>query len=410
MIEFADKSPAVDVEPAEYQRLLGYPRDFVMSGRSGELADAAREWFAQNGRPWIYARQAESVEAADGAVWIDGVLFRSNRLEKALQEAAAESAFLVAVSAGPEAEEHAQFLWREGKPDEYFFLEIFASAVVEHLITIAGARLCAWADENAMAVLPHYSPGYSEWDIGEQGWLLQLLARRSDTLPGRLEVLDSGAPRPKKSLLGVFGITRHVEKVARLADLVPCEQCSMAGCSYRRTPYLRARRRPETVAVAAVEKGAVYSVNLKALERWSVERVAIERLSDGAVHARFRYDGTTCTNMYRPLKFYYNVTLGPRQQGYPIREQTCTPAEDDSGHEAMCAYLADPVAVMSAIQRERPLLGKPLGEVLEWHRSTVAAGCYCEASSREHKWGLVLETIHFALERQESEVGSQESE
>ena len=35
---------------------------------------------------------------------------------------------------------------QEEKPDEYFFLETFGSAVVEHLITVAGARLCAWAD------------------------------------------------------------------------------------------------------------------------------------------------------------------------------------------------------------------------------------------------------------------------
>jgi hypothetical protein len=25
------------------------------------------------------------------------------------------------------------------------------------------------------------------------------------------------------------------------------------------------------------------------------------------------------------------------------------------------------------------------------------AGCYCDAASRQHKWGLVLETIHYAL-------------
>jgi hypothetical protein len=409
VIEFADSAPAVAVEPEEYQRLLGYPRDFVMSGRSRELAEESREWFARHGRPWIYARGAESVEVADGAVWIDGVLFRSGRLQKALEEADAESAFLVAVSAGPEAEEQAHRLWSEGKPDEYFFLEIYASAAVEQLITVAGARLCAWADGQSMAVLPHYSPGYSEWDIGEQGWLLRLIARRSHDLPGRLEVLDSGALRPKKSLLGVFGVTRHVEKVTRLADLVPCEQCSMGGCAYRRTPYLRARRRPETVAIAAPE-AVEYSVNAKALERWARERLTLQRLADGGLHARFRYDGTTCTNMGRPLIFHYDVTLGPEQHGYRIAEQTCTPAADDSGYTAMCSYLADPDAVMSAISREKPLLGKPLNEVLAWHRSTVAAGCYCEAASREHKWGLVLETIHYALRTRKTEVRSQESE
>ena len=35
-------------------------------------------------------------------------------------------------------------------------------------MTMTGARLCAWADGQRLAVLPHYSPGYPEWDIAEQ--------------------------------------------------------------------------------------------------------------------------------------------------------------------------------------------------------------------------------------------------
>ncbi len=31
----------------------------------------------------------------------------------------------------------------------------------------------------------------------------------------------------------------------------------------------------------------------------------------------------------------------------------------------------------------------------------MGPSCYCEAESRAHKWGLVLETIHFALARLE---------
>jgi hypothetical protein len=33
-----------------------------------------------------------------------------------------------------------------------------------------------------------------------------------------------------------------------------------------------------------------------------------------------------------------------------------------------------------------------------------AAGCYCESTSRDHKWGLVFETIHYALVQKESEL------
>ena len=85
-----------------------------------------------------------------------------------MQRAEADSAIMVAAGAGPELECEAQRLWQDEKPDEYFFLEMYGSAVVERLVTMAGARLCSWAEQQQMAVLPHYSPGYPEWDIAEQ--------------------------------------------------------------------------------------------------------------------------------------------------------------------------------------------------------------------------------------------------
>ena len=242
MMEFADASPAVQVDPAEYHRLLGYPRGHVVIGRALELAEASRDWYSRHGRPWIYARQTESLRAANGSVLLDGVPFAARRLHTALQQAEAHSAFLVAAAAGPEAEDHAHLLWEEGKPDEYFFLEIFASAVVEHLFTSAGARLCAWAEGQGMAVLPHASPGYSQWDIAEQPALLRLIQSGPSALPGKLESLTSGALLPKKSQLGVFGITHHA--VPPLANLVPCHNCSFAPCQFRRAPNRRAGCQP----------------------------------------------------------------------------------------------------------------------------------------------------------------------
>jgi hypothetical protein len=56
---------------------------------------------------------------------------------------------------------------------------------------------------------------------------------------------------------------------------------------------------------------------------------------------------------------------------------------------------------MGAIEREKPLNGARLDAVLEWEREPSGAGCYCEAQSRDHKWGMVLETIHYALVQRE---------
>ncbi len=419
MIELVDTLPDLNVQPAEYKRLLGYPRDRVLSGRARELAEQARVWYAQHGRPWVYARQAERVTFDNGSVDIDGASFISKRLQTTLQQAEADSVVLVAVSAGPEVEAEAQQLWKQEKPDEYFFVEIFGSAVVEHLIATIGARLCAWSDARGMAVLPHYSPGYPEWDIAEQPRLLDLIRRtRNQQLPAQLDVLDSGMLRPKKSLLAVFGLTRHVERVRKLTDLIPCQNCSLSNCQYRRAPYDRTAAYSQTEGVARVDdemtvgeiienlveplqSAAKYSINVKALRRWVDERLTLDVREDGSIDALFQYEGTTCSNMGRAIRFDYKVKLGPRREGYPIREQRCDPTPGDDGYTYMCRYMNNAEHLMVAIEREKPLLGQKLNDVITWQRPLNGAGCYCEPNSRKHKWGLVLETLHYALVQRE---------
>ena len=61
----------------------------------------------------------------------------------------------------------------------------------------------------------------------------------------------------------------------------------------------------------------------------------------------------------------------------------------------MCKFAGG--ELLRVIEDEKPLAGRPLDEVIAWRRPTSPAGCYCEPTSREHKWGLVLETIHYAL-------------
>lgn len=404
-IEMAGVLPGVNVLPEEYARLLGYPRGWMFEGRPKELADWAQEWYAANGRPWFYARQAEQFEITSDGIRIEGVPFSCARLKHTLELAEAHSVILVGVGAGAELEEEAQRRWSDEKPDEYFFLEVFGSTVVEQLTAETGARLCDWAEQRGMAVLPHYSPGYPEWDVSEQSRLLRVIQKtQRETFPSKVEVFETGMLRPKKTLLAVFGLTQHTEHLRSLAGLIPCENCSWGPCQYRRTPYrcaARAAGEPLPVSAAALDRDAEYSVNQRALERWATERLSLSERPDGSLDAVFRYDGTTCTNMGRPLVFDYHVLLGPRTQGYPIREQRCTPAANDTGHTAMCEYQRQPEILMASIESEKPLQGECLDAILSWQRAPNGAGCFCEAPSRMHKWGLVLETIHYALAQRE---------
>ncbi len=118
--------------------------------------------------------------------------------------------------------------------------------------------------------------------------------------------------------------------------------------------------------------------------------------------------------MGRPLEFEYRVVLGAAAEGYPILKAHCAPTAEDTGHQAMCEYLNEGVKFLEEIAEPPPVLGRPLNEVLLWKRAFDPSGCYCAAESRAHKWGLVLEVIHYALSRNasrspEAEPGSQMS-
>lgn len=424
MLELIDQHPALSIDESEYQRLLGYPRRHVLEGRSRELADWAGRWYAEHGRPWIYARQVDGLEldAEHNALRIQRTGFASKPLHDQLAAARAHGAMLVAVSAGSECETKARELWQEGKPDEYFFLEIYGSAVVEHLIAAASGRICAWADQNGLAILPHYSPGYSGWDIADQSRLWELIRQnRSRHFPGELQVLETGMLRPKKSLLAIFGVSRHLDQVRRLARMVPCESCLLTGCQYRRAAYKHALpqfedvRRLQTSAAEpyrdgngrgpALDPQARYSTNIRALQKWSQERLKLKFLANHSIEAQFRYEGTTCTNLGRPLEFVYQVTLGSAADDYRIMEANCAPAPGDTGHASQCEYLNNAEALMRSIASEKPLLGKPLNDVLTWQRPRDPSGCFCDADRRAHKWGLVLEVIHHALVQHEKKNG-----
>jgi len=241
MFEWIETSPLLDVPEAEYSRLLGYPRKHTLDGRARELADAARAWYSANGRPWIYAREISAVELRNGTLSLGRQQFASRRLHDFFASASVQAAVVVAVSAGKECEESAGQLWRESKPDEYFFLEMFGSAVVEQLIALASGRICAWGDQRQMAVLPPFSPGHSGWDVADQTKLWSVIREGcADGIPGELTVLDTGMLRPKKSQLALFGVTREVEKARRFARLIPCENCSLPACQYRRAAFRRA--------------------------------------------------------------------------------------------------------------------------------------------------------------------------
>ena len=402
MIEKLDLNPIVSVPELEFRRLLGYPAGEEPGDRAKVLARATRDWYAPRGDPWLYLREG-SLEISQERLRIDGIEFVSPKLLDYLHTAGVRTVILAAVSAGTAIVDHASKLWREAKPDEYFFAEVYGAAVVEYLVASLNGIICDLAADRNLMAIPHYSPGYSGWEITEQERLFTLVSTGARVdFPRSLEVLPSGMLRPKKALLGVFGLIERTPDALAAPALVPCERCAFEPCQYRRGPYVHS-------AVAIEESPPVnaavgYTVSRKALAKWAEQRVRFSGLPGGRIMATFRFDGSTCSNMGQPLAFDYSVVLASAREEHRILDATCRPASDDNGHAHQCGYLRNPAQFTASIAEPPEILGRPLDGVMAWKRETRQSGCYCDQASRTHKWGLALETIHYALRHTQARI------
>lgn len=221
------------VDEAEFKRQLRLPEDYVMSGKVAANAAWARHWFAAHAQPWLCAHLLPSCEVGESTVTMSGQILTSWELVKRFRQA--ESAVIVGVSAGGEAEAESTTRWEADEPDRYFFMEAYASAVVEALISEARRRLCQWAGEQSRVLLPHYSPGYHEWSVADQVKVHALLSQ-GGKIPGQLEVMTSGMLCPKNSQLVVFGVVSEANAPREDMDMIPCSYCAQTPCELRRQP------------------------------------------------------------------------------------------------------------------------------------------------------------------------------
>ena len=94
------------------------------------------------------------------------------------------------------------------------------------------------------------------------------------------------------------------------------------------------------VRAAVLDQDAAYSVNRKALKRWAEERLSLHVNQDGSLDALFRYDGTTCTNMGRPLTFRLQREAGPARRRLSDPGAALRAGAGDDGPHRTCASIS----------------------------------------------------------------------
>jgi hypothetical protein len=225
---------AAAVEAAEYQRLLGLPRGRTLDGELAERAGAARRFYAERGDPFVAARRIELIDAGSEHVTTgEGLRFEGRALAERVRNGGVHALVALAVSAGAAAEAEARRLWAEEKPDESFFVDRFATAIVEQLVRWASVWACREAERRGETALFHLSPGCGGWDFGDQPRLFGLLAGDARRL-GPLTLLESGMLTPTNSMLAVLALTR---RAVAPSPKDACRSCDLAPCAFRRAPF-----------------------------------------------------------------------------------------------------------------------------------------------------------------------------
>ena len=360
-----------------YLRHLGVPSKSELDEPAASLAENAGNWYRENGHPWTCSRLAALQGIEEDTLRLDdGTLLTSRVLAEGARRSGTHSLSILAVSAGAEVEEEIARLWAEEKPDEAMFLNSYAAAFTEHLRALEEKRILAEFSAEDMTVLPYYSPGYDGWALSDQAALARTI---SDSLPGPLEVLPSGGLKPGKSALAVFAVA--------------CAALPEIPGDYWQEIYVELSSENQTPC----SESSSYSFSKKALDGWREKRLEVVGEGD-ELQAVFRFDGSTCTNLGLPLLFEYRVDLCRQgEDDYQLLGFSCEPHPDDTGHTGMCSYLKDAEAILEKIRVPPALPDSSLGKVLEWSPPVSPAGCLCAQSSRDHKWRIVLQTLHYSL-------------
>lgn len=378
----------LDIPEAEFARHLHCTDGQIPDGPITVLADQARRWYMANGTPWVTLHYRTVIDQSETETTLDdGRVLSSPTLVSQLREHDVDAVVLAAITAGASLDTEVQRLWAVERPDEAFVLSAYAAAVVEYLRLRNSAELCSWAQAGGNAILPYYSPGYDGWALDDQHTLLDSVTAASPDCP--ITALESAMLLPQKSTLTIFPISTRPERLRERDHEEPCTRCRLFSCSLRRTPFHAPLIQPSV--------SGAYTFRDKALKRWADTRLTLADYGD-VVNACFHYDGSTCSDGGVPFEIDFHVQLS-RSTGndYQLDDLWCVDASETTGFRQTCAYRENPYGFTEKINTFKPLRHRPLNAVLQWQPARNPAACLCSQSNRNHKWLMVLQTIHYAL-------------
>jgi len=216
----------IEIDKTQVCHYTGYDADYKLSARVSSLIDDYAEHAHHLINP-SYTYTIKDVEWARGAIAVieDSIIFKSRVITRLLENCHQVAVFLVTI--GEYLEDTAYRLARDGRMLQATVLDAIGSDAVEKVVDFVQDRIREVADTDGLVTSQRFSPGYCDWNIGQQRMLFWAL--KGNTLGIRLT--GDCLMIPQKSISGIIGIGPSIENVE---DYNPCMTCKKKDCSGRR--------------------------------------------------------------------------------------------------------------------------------------------------------------------------------
>ena len=216
----------IEIDKEQLCHYIGYNDGHKLSVRISSLIDDYAEHAHYLINP-LYSYVVKDVEWARGSIAFieDSIIFKSQVIAQLLEHCHQIAIFLVTI--GKYLEDTAFQLAKDGLILQATILDAIGSDAVEKVADFVQDRIKEIAGAQGLVTSRRFSPGYCDWNIGQQRMLFYALT--GNTLGIRLT--GECLMVPQKSISGIIGIGPSIDNVE---NYNPCKSCNKQDCPGRR--------------------------------------------------------------------------------------------------------------------------------------------------------------------------------
>ena len=148
-------------------------------------------------------------------------------------------------------------------------------------------------------------------------------------------------------------------------------------------------------------KDISYPVALRALKKWKDNHLELVSRSKEAIHFRFLFNGSTCSNGGTPFRAYLHAVLSSTEFDPRLSQAWIEIPEEEMENVAeMCGYKKHPDEFSRKLSRFQSIEGRTVSDILSDEPELNHAGCFCREAMINQKWRMALSTMYYALDQE----------